>query len=61
MGIMKICKNCYREFNEREDDALSPINELVKIFLESMRETCITDYCPECREELGLVNIAGFE
>ncbi len=58
---MKFCKNCYREFNEREDDALNPIDELGKIFLEATGEMNVMDYCSECREELGLVNIAGFE
>ncbi len=58
---MKFCKNCYREFNEREDDALNPIDELGKIFLEATGDTNVTDYCPECREELGLVNLVGFE
>ncbi|HOD62181.1 MAG TPA: hypothetical protein PKG96_08805 [Bacilli bacterium] len=57
---MKICKNCYREFDEREEDPLNPIDELGKIFLEVTGETNVMDYCPECREELGLVNVAGF-
>ena len=58
---MKICKNCSREFSEREDDSHSPMVELGKIFLEHTTNTDATDYCPECREELGMLNVAGFE
>jgi hypothetical protein len=58
---MKICKNCFREFDEREDDNHSPTMELGKIFLEHKAETDVIDYCPECREELGMLNLAGFE
>jgi hypothetical protein len=57
---MKICKKCFRAFNERDDDSHNPMVELGKIFLEHTTETNVNDYCPECREKLGILNLAGF-
>ena len=57
---MKICKNCFREFDEQEDDILNLVKEVGEIFLEHTGEMKPADYCPECREELGLLNIIGF-
>jgi len=56
---MKICKNCSREFNEKEDDSHNPMVELGKIFLEHTGKVDVNDYCPECREELGMLNVVG--
>lgn len=58
---MKICKNCFREFDGQEEDFRNPITELGEIFLEHTSGINPADYCPECREELGLLNIAGFK
>ncbi len=58
---MKICKNCFREFDEQKDVNCNPISELGKIFLEYIAGDNPADYCPECREEPGMLNIAGFE
>lgn len=60
---MKICNNCFKEFNERDDynSNPNPMEKLGMIFLEATGEINVTDYCPECREELGLLNLAGFE
>jgi hypothetical protein len=60
-NIMKVCKNCFREFDEQEDDGHNPMVELGKIFLEHTTEVNPADYCLECREELGMLNVAGFE
>jgi hypothetical protein len=57
---MKICKNCFREFNEREDDSHNPMAKPGKFFLEHTGEINVNDYCPEYREELGMLNLAGF-
>jgi hypothetical protein len=35
--------------------------ELGRIFLEHTTEVNPNDYCPECREELGIMNLVGFE
>mgnify|MGYP006910658611 CR=1 FL=1 len=49
---MKICKRCFREFDEEESQDISPAGSLAEIFL---RDIDIEDLCPECREELGLI------
>ena len=56
---MKICKRCLREFEE-EDQHMSPAEELVDIFLQVIGIEDINDLCPQCREELGVVNLLGF-
>jgi hypothetical protein len=56
---MKICKNCFQEFNEEYDESHNPMAELGKIFLKNITEINPTDYCPRCREELGMLNVAG--
>lgn len=58
---MKICKNCFLEFDEQEDVNSNPISELGKIFLEYTNGDNPVDYCPECREELGMMNMVGFQ
>ncbi len=58
---MKICSKCFREFNEREEDSHSPMMELGVIFLEHTAEVNAADYCPECRKELGIMNLAGID
>jgi len=37
------------------------MSELGKIFLDHTSGDNPADYCPECREELGMMNIVGFE
>ena len=56
---MKICKNCFREFDEQADDSHDPMSELGKIFFEHTTGDNPTDYCPECRQELGMMTLAG--
>lgn len=58
---MKICKNCFREFDEHGDDNHNPMVKLGMIFLEHTSEVNPGDYCPKCREELGVMNLIGFE
>ena len=58
---MKVCKNCSQDFNEIENDSQNPMVELGKIFLKHVGEVNVNDYCPECREELGMLNVAGFD
>jgi len=59
---LKICKRCFREFEESEVDVVdvSPATELVDILLENIGVEDINDLCPLCREELGVVNLLGF-
>lgn len=58
---MKICKNCFQEFDEREDNNHNPMVELGNIFIEHTTEVNPADYCHECREEQGMINVVGFE
>ena len=64
---MKTCKRCFREFGEGEVLDGSPATELA----DSLDSRChgndrgetdiaIEDICPECREELGVMNLLGF-
>jgi len=59
---MKTCKKCFREFDESEVDVLgvSPATELADIFLQDIGVEDINDLCPECREELGVMDLLGF-
>lgn len=52
---MKLCKRCFRQFGEDEGVEYSPARELGDIFISD-----VEDICPECREELGVMNIMGF-
>ena len=58
---MKICKNCFREFDEQEDYNFNPMAELGKIFLEHTTEVNPANYCPECQEKMGMLNLLGFK
>ena len=59
---MKTCKKCFRGFDESEVDVLgvSPATELADIFLQDIGVEDINDLCPECREELGAMDMLGF-
>jgi len=59
---MNTCKRCFREFEESEADVLgvSPATELADIFLEDIGIEGINDLCPQCRDELGAMNLLGF-
>jgi hypothetical protein len=58
---MKVCKRCFREFKEEEITDVSPVSELTKIMLEEIGVDDIHDLCPQCREELGIVSLLGFD
>ncbi|MGO9136427.1 MAG: hypothetical protein ACLP9S_08370 [Syntrophales bacterium] len=57
---MKVCKRCFREFDENEDIDYSIARELGEIFVSSVGNVDIQDLCPQCREELGVMNLLGF-
>ena len=58
---MKLCKRCFREFGVDEDSDYSPAKELGDIFISDMGENDVEGICPECREELGMMNLMGFK
>ena len=57
---MKLCKKCFREFDENDKMEDSPARELGDIFLSETGNVDIEDICPQCREELGILNLLGF-
>jgi hypothetical protein len=57
---MKLCKKCFREFDENDKMEDSPAKELGDIFISETGNVDIKDICPECREELGIINLMGF-
>jgi len=59
---VKICKRCFREFEESEVDVVdvSPATELADIMLQDIGVEDINDLCPQCREELGVMDLLGF-
>lgn len=59
MEIMKICERCFQEFTEDENLYRSPAEELSDIFLETTGAENGHDLCPQCREELGMLNLMG--
>ena len=60
--LMKICKICFREFEESEVDVVDvrPATELADIRFRDIGVEDINDLCPQCREELGVMDLLGF-
>ena len=59
--MKKICKRCFREFEEEENMDINPAEKFANLMLRDMGvEEDIRDLCPQCREELGIMNILGF-
>jgi len=56
---MKICKRCFREFEE-DDQYVSPGEIVANIMIRDIGVEDINDLCPQCREELGVMNLLGF-
>ena len=57
---MKLCKRCFREFDEGENFDSSPARKLGDTFISDIGDIEAEDICPECREELGIMNMMGF-
>jgi len=65
---MKICQNCFQEFEDMTEAATIPAEVLGEIFLEAVgcdnpEAIGVQDarrFCPSCREKLGIVNLLGF-
>jgi len=59
------CKRCFREFEESEESEVDVVDvslamELAGIFLWNIDIEDINDLCPQCREELGVMDLLGF-
>ncbi len=57
---MKQCQRCHKEFDEDESVDYSPARALGDIFISDISKDDILELCPECREELGVMNTMGF-
>jgi len=60
--MLKTCKRCFGEFDESEVDAVdvSSAAELTNIMLQDIGIEDINDLCPDCMEELGVMDLLGF-
>jgi hypothetical protein len=57
---MKTCKRCFREFDEEAMLDAGPVTELADILLRDIGVDDVNDLCPQCREELSVMNLLGF-
>jgi hypothetical protein len=55
---MSRCRRCGAQF-ERHEEAVSPAEELGEIF--AAEGYAPEELCPDCREELGAMNLLGFD
>ena len=55
-----VCRRCSKEFEEPETYT-TPMEELGQIFLKSVKEYDADQLCPECKEELGVINLLGLQ
>jgi hypothetical protein len=56
---MKICTNCFREFDEKEILESSPAADLADNALQDIGIDDVNDRCPDCREDLGVMTLLG--
>ena len=62
---MKVCQNCFQEFEDEAVTTTSPVEVLGEIFLDAVGRVKpdvqdARQLCPACREKLGIVNLLGF-
>lgn len=57
---MKICERCGKRYDE-QDTFATPMEELGQIFLRSVKGDEIDGLCQDCKKELGILNVMGFE
>ena len=58
---MRICKRCLREFVPDENRIENPADGLGEMFIETIGTDDIKNLCPDCIEELGILNVLGFD
>ena len=56
---MPRCRKCGEKYAE-EEGAISPVEALGALFLESAEERP-ENLCPRCREEITLLGLLGFD
>ena len=57
---MAICQKCLKEYEDRETRK-NPMEELTHIFLKSVKGYDADRLFPDCKEELGIINLLGFD
>lgn len=57
---MTICQRCFKEY-EGTESLTTPMEQLGQIFQKSVNGYDVANLCPECIEELGIVNLMGFQ
>lgn len=57
---MKRCKRCGKAFSDNNDSFDSPARYRGELYLDSVGTINADDLCPECREDLGIVGMLGF-
>jgi hypothetical protein len=57
--VKYICGRCSKEFEEPNAFS-SPMEELGQLFLRSVKGDEVDNFCPECKKELGILNLLGF-
>jgi len=57
---LKLCKRCFKEFDDDESLDYSPARELGDIFIANVGNVNVEYLCPVCREGLGVMNLLGF-
>ena len=62
---LKICQNCFQEFEDEAVATASSVEVLGEIFIEAVggnnpgtQDGC--NLCPVCRVQLGIINFLGF-
>jgi hypothetical protein len=47
--------------DDDETSAYSPAKDLGNVFISGIGDVNVEDFCHECREELGILNLLGFK
>jgi hypothetical protein len=60
-AVLKTCPLCHREFDSRDTGDDSPAGGIGSLFLEAAGGLDPEELCPDCREEIGVFNLLGFD
>ncbi|HEU18287.1 MAG TPA: hypothetical protein ENO00_02750 [Deltaproteobacteria bacterium] len=58
---MKTCQRCRREFTPDESLVDGLAEHLGELFIETIGTDDIKNLCPDCIDELGILNVLGFD
>lgn len=58
---VKSCKWCHMKINDGETSAYSRARGRGDIFTSEIGDVNVEDRYPECREDLGILSLLGFE